>query len=134
MTYSILARCSRTGRLGLAIATYTVCVGLYTNGVRAKVGATMTQSSIRQQNNGVVLDLLAQGLSVEQVLDQLRLGDAEFEYRQIGIVDGSGRAAAYSGPLGKPLCAHRIGGGYVALGSQTQADEDRGEEQQAGVR
>lgn len=117
MTFSILARCPRTGRLGLGITSYTVCVGLYANGVRANVGATMTQSSIRERNNGLVLNLLAMGHSGGQVLELLKVDDPDWDYRQIGIVDRVGNVVAYSGPKGRATCVHRIGQQYVALGN-----------------
>ena len=59
MTYSIIARCARTGEVGIAIATYTLAVGQYCDGLRANTGVTMSQASVRQVNNQIGLDLLA---------------------------------------------------------------------------
>jgi len=35
MIYTILGRCQRAGRLGFGIATFSITVGLYCNGVAA---------------------------------------------------------------------------------------------------
>ena len=44
MTFSIIARCPRTGQLGLAAASYSVAIGLYSdNAIRENTGVTLTQ-------------------------------------------------------------------------------------------
>jgi uncharacterized Ntn-hydrolase superfamily protein len=67
MTYTLLARCPRTGRLGLGIATYSICVGLYCNGMRSRTGVTISQAFVNQGNNGLALQLLAQGFGPTRV-------------------------------------------------------------------
>ena len=52
MTFTIVARCSRSGQVGIGIATYSIGVGLYCNGLRANAGATMTQAFVNQGNFG----------------------------------------------------------------------------------
>ena len=44
MTFTLLARCPKSGQVGIGIATYSICVGLYCNGLRGKTGATMSQA------------------------------------------------------------------------------------------
>ena len=61
MTFTLLARCPKTGQVGIGIATYSICVGLYCNGLRGNVGATMSQAFVNQGNNPLALRLLAQG-------------------------------------------------------------------------
>ena len=46
MTFTLLARCPKTGQVGIGIATYSICVGLYCNGLRGNVGATMSQAFV----------------------------------------------------------------------------------------
>ena len=48
MTFTIVARCSRSGQVGIGIATYSIGVGLYCNGLRSNAGATMTQAFVNQ--------------------------------------------------------------------------------------
>ena len=71
MTFTLVARCPKSGQMGISIATYSIGVGLYCNGLRANVGATMTQAFVNQGNNTLALRLLAQGFSPARVLDEL---------------------------------------------------------------
>jgi uncharacterized Ntn-hydrolase superfamily protein len=117
MTYSILARCARTGQLGLAVASYSVAIGLYSDGaVRPNVGATFTQGNANPRNNRLALALLAQGHGPQHALRELAGSDPDFDYRQVGIVDREGRAQAHSGAMLHAWTGHRAGLGYVALG------------------
>ena len=62
MTYSIIARCPRTGQLGIGIASYSIAIGLYCDGaVRANTGVTLTQGFPNPRNNYLAINLLAQG-------------------------------------------------------------------------
>lgn len=46
MSFSILARCARTGGLGLGVASYSIAIGRHCDAaVRPGVGATFTQSN-----------------------------------------------------------------------------------------
>lgn len=117
MTYTIVARCPRTRQLGIGIATYSICVGLYCNGLRANVGATMSQAFVNQGNNPLGLRLLAQGFSPGRVLEELRLSDPDAEYRQIAVIDRDGTAVGYTGRKTRGYAAHRVGAGYVAMGN-----------------
>jgi len=51
MTYSIVARCPRTGQLGIGVASYSMAIGLYCDGaVRANTGVTLTQGFPNPRN------------------------------------------------------------------------------------
>ena len=117
MTFTIVARCSRSGQVGIGIATYSIGVGLYCNGLRANVGATMTQAFVNQGNNTLALRLLAKGFMPARVIDELSANDPDFAYRQIAVIDREGRAAAYSGPKTRGYSGHEVGDGYVAMGN-----------------
>jgi uncharacterized Ntn-hydrolase superfamily protein len=117
MTYTLLARCPLTGQVGIGIATYSICVGLYCNGLRGNTGAVMTQAFVNQSNNPLALKLLAQGFRPDHVLDELKANDPYSEYRQIAVIDRVGRIAAYSGPKNRGWAGHKVGEGYVAMGN-----------------
>jgi uncharacterized Ntn-hydrolase superfamily protein len=117
MTFTLLARCPRTGQVGIGIATYSICVGLYCNGLRGNVGATMSQAFVNQGNNPLALRLLAQGYTPQRVLDDLKANDPNHEFRQIAVIDRLGRVAASTGARNRGWAGHRIGEGYVAMGN-----------------
>ena len=117
MTFTVIGHCPRTGRLGIGIATFSITVGLYTNGVRARTGVTMSQAFVNQANNQVALRLMAQGLGPDAVMARLEANDVDFDYRQIGIIDRDGKAVAHTGPGTRGWSGHVTGPGYVAFGN-----------------
>jgi uncharacterized Ntn-hydrolase superfamily protein len=117
MTFTLLARCPASGQVGIGIATYSICVGLYCNGIRGNVGATITQAFVNQGNNPLALRLLEQGFAPARILDELKANDPDFEYRQIGIIDREGQMAAYTGPKTRGWAGHKVGDGYVSMGN-----------------
>jgi uncharacterized Ntn-hydrolase superfamily protein len=117
MTFTLLARCPKTGQVGIGIATYSITVGLYCTGLRGNTGATMTQAFVNQGNNPLALRLLAQGFTPEHVLAELKANDPHHEYRQIALIDRLGRLAAYSGAKNRGWAGHVTGEGYVAMGN-----------------
>lgn len=117
MTFTLLARCPKSGQVGIGIATYSITVGLYCNGLRGNVGATMTQAFVNQGNNPLALGLLAQGYAAEHVMSELEANDPNHEFRQIAVIDRMGRIAAYSGPKNRGWAGHVTGDGYVAMGN-----------------
>jgi uncharacterized Ntn-hydrolase superfamily protein len=117
MTYTILGRCHRTGRLGIGIATFSITVGRYCYGVRAMTGVTVSQAFANEKNNQLALRLLAQGFTAGSVLQQLMANDRYFDYRQIGVIDRSGTAVAYTGPHTRGWSGHVTGDNYIAFGN-----------------
>src|SRR5262245_26618616 len=117
MTFTLVARCPKSGQMGIGIATYSICVGLYCNGLRPNVGATMSQAFVNQGNNTLALRLLEQGFAPAHVLDELAANDPDFTYRQIAVIDRNGSAVAYSGPKTRGWSGHKVGEGYVAMGN-----------------
>jgi uncharacterized Ntn-hydrolase superfamily protein len=117
MTYSIVARCPRTGQFGISIASYSIAIGRYTNGaLRANTGATQSLGAPHPRNNYFAIDLLAQGRTAVQALNELVANDPQSAYRQIAVVDREGTAVAHSGAQLRGWAGHRIGTGYVAFG------------------
>src|SRR5258707_5164757 len=117
MTYTVLGRCHKTGRLGIGIATFSITVGRYCRGVRAMAGVTISQAFANERNNQLALRLLAQGFSAGSVLLQLVANDRYFDYRQIGVIDRSGTAVAHTGPRTRGWSGHVTGENLVAFGN-----------------
>lgn len=119
MTYSIIARCPHTGRLGLGIASYTMAIGQYTDAaVRPNTGATLTQGNANPRNNRLAMNLLAQGFSASAGLKELLANDSTHAYRQIGVLDREGNAAVHTGAQLPGWAGHMQGEGRVVLGCQ----------------
>jgi uncharacterized Ntn-hydrolase superfamily protein len=96
-TFSISARCARTGMLGVAVSTAVPGVGGICPFVKPGVGAVSTQSWVNPYLGIDGLKLLGQGNTAQQALDALIDADPGKDVRQLGIVDAAGRSAAWSG-------------------------------------
>jgi uncharacterized Ntn-hydrolase superfamily protein len=117
MTYSIIGRCARTGRLGLGIATYSLVVGGRCEGIAANVGVCKTQAFPNRGNDPLGIKLLAEGLLPARVMAMLEANDPNHSYRQIAIMDREGRIAAHTGPGTRGWSGHQQGADCVAFGN-----------------
>jgi uncharacterized Ntn-hydrolase superfamily protein len=116
-TFSISARCGRSGMLGVAVSTAVPGVGGLCPFVRPGVGAISTQSWVNPYLGIDGLTLLADGLSAQQTLDKLMALDPGREVRQIGIVDGRGGSAAWSGSACTDWFGHITGPDFAVQGN-----------------
>ncbi len=116
-TFSIVARCDITGRLGVAVATAVPAVGSMCPFTRANVGAVSTQSWVNPYLAIAVLDAIAQGTDAPAALEQVMATDEGRELRQIGVVDAQGRAASWSGEDCTSWFGHEVGGGFAVQGN-----------------
>jgi uncharacterized Ntn-hydrolase superfamily protein len=117
MTFSITARCERTGELGVAVATAWFAVGSICPAVRAGVGAVASQALVNPNLREACLDRIAAGAGPELALAEALEMDASPEQRQVGVVDAAGRAAAHTGTACASHSGHRIDGSCVVAGN-----------------
>lgn len=96
MTYSIVARDPATGELGVAVQSRWLNVGSGVPWAEPGVGAVATQSFMLESYGPLGLEAMRGGASAPDALGQLLEADARREVRQVGMVDGSGRAAAFT--------------------------------------
>jgi uncharacterized Ntn-hydrolase superfamily protein len=102
MTFSIAARCPRTGMIGLAISSSSPAVAARCAHARAGIGAVASQNITDPRLGPRGLDLMAAGLSASVALAALVAQEPLIGYRQLTLVDVKGGAAWYSG-------AHTLG-------------------------
>jgi len=117
LTFSIVARCPRTGQLGVAVSTAVPAVGAMCPFVRTGVGAVSTQSWVNPYLAVQTLDAIAAGRSAPDALRAALENDDAREFRQIGVVDAKGLAAAWSGDECTGWFGHRLGDGYAVQGN-----------------
>jgi uncharacterized Ntn-hydrolase superfamily protein len=117
MTFSIIARCPTTGRLGLGITTFSIAAGGRCEGIRHGVGICKTQAYVKRDNDLLAIDLLEQGFEPAAVMQQLEHNDPDHAWRQIAILDRLGKAAAHTGSGTRPWSGHHVGDGFVAFGN-----------------
>lgn len=106
MTFSISARCRRTGMFGIAVSSSSPCVAARCAHARAGVGVVATQNITDPTLGPKGLDLMASGLSAPEALAKLKATAPHLDYRQVALVDRQGGTASFSGS--KTLGTHRI--------------------------
>jgi uncharacterized Ntn-hydrolase superfamily protein len=113
VTYSVVARCPHTGRLGVAVQSHFFGVGAVVPWVRSGVGAVATQATAEVAHGPDGLARLAAGRSAQEALDDVLGADPHADARQVGIVDVEGRAAAHTGGSCIAHAGHVVGGGFA---------------------
>lgn len=96
-TFSIVARDTVTGDIGVAVQSHWFSVGSVVSWAEAGVGAVATQSLVNTSYGPRGLELLKAGLTPQEALDELIEEDEGRAYRQVAIIDTQGRVAAYTG-------------------------------------
>ena len=116
-TFSIAARCPRSGMLGVAVSTAVPAVGSICPFIKPSVGAIATQSWVNPYLGIDGLVLLEQGLSAQACLDKLIGDDPGRTVSQLGIVDAQGRTAVHTGSDCVDWAGHKTGNQFSVQGN-----------------
>lgn len=123
MTFSIVGRDPRTGALGMAVTSSSPCVAARCTHLRDGVGAVTSQNVTDPTLGPAILDLLESSLDAQAALDRALEGYRTASFRQLAVVDASGRIAHFSGE--GTLGTHRVvvGDQVVAAGNLLSSPE-----------
>jgi len=116
-TYSICACDLEARQWGVAVQSKFLAVGSVVPWAEPLAGAIATQAYANPRYGPEGLALLRGGASAEEAVERLTSDDAGRAERQLGIVDGHGRAASYTGESCNDWAGHRTGAGYAAQGN-----------------
>jgi len=116
-TYSIAACDLDAGQWGVAVQSKFLSVGSVVPWAEPHVGAIATQAYANPRYGPDGLALLREGLKAEEVVQRLVAADDGRDERQLGIVDGHGGSASWTGPKCNEWAGHRTGPGYAAQGN-----------------
>jgi uncharacterized Ntn-hydrolase superfamily protein len=116
-TFSIAAADSKTGEVGVAVASRFFAVGTVVPHCRAAVGAIATQAFANTTFGPRGLELLARGLTPAETVQVLLRGDQQPDRRQVGIVAAGGESVTYSGTGCNAWAGGRRGPGYAVQGN-----------------
>ncbi len=111
-TFSIVARDSVTGQLGVAVQSHWFSVGPVVPWAEAGVGAIATQSFVKIDYGPDGLDRLRKGETPRQALDAMLAADSGREVRQVAILDAKGNVAAHTGNKCIIYASHITGPGF----------------------
>lgn len=97
MTFSLVARCPRSGQFGVAALTAEMGVGKLVGHVSPSVGAAASQASMNPYLAIDGLRLMAEGLDASAALAEVVRRDPGRAVRQCALVDADGGTAAWTG-------------------------------------
>jgi uncharacterized Ntn-hydrolase superfamily protein len=101
----------------VAVQSKFLAVGCVVPWAEPRVGAIATQAWANPRYGPEGLALLRERLPAKDVVVRLTDADDERAQRQLGVVDGQGRAASYTGVECNDWAGHRTGAGYAAQGN-----------------
>ncbi|HEX9660611.1 MAG TPA: DUF1028 domain-containing protein, partial [Rhodothermales bacterium] len=113
-TYSIVARDSVTGEMGVAVQSHWFSVGPIVPWAEAGVGAVATQSFVEVSYGPLGLELMRAGRTADQALAALVSTDQGEAVRQVAMVDAGGNVSAHTGSSAIFAAGHQVGAGYSA--------------------
>ncbi len=116
-TYSIVACDLDAGRWGVAVQSKFLAVGWVVPWAQPGVGAVATQAYANPRYGPQGLELLREGLSAEDVVARLTEADEGRDARQLGVVDGRGGSASFTGPECHDWAGGRTGPCFAAQGN-----------------
>ena len=116
-TYSIAACDLEAGQWGVATQSKFLGVGSVVPWAEPQIGAIATQAYANPRYGPDGLALLREGLSAEEVVERLTQADEGRDHRQLGVVDGNGGSASYTGSECMDWAGGRTGPRYAAQGN-----------------
>ncbi len=116
-TFSIVAYDPQKQEWGVAVQSKFMAAAAVVSWARAGAGAVATQSYANLSYGPLGLEMMAQGMTAEQTIYALTQSDDGRAQRQVGVVDKSGRAAAYTGEDCHDWAGHIVGDGFACQGN-----------------
>ncbi|TBU85176.1 DUF1028 domain-containing protein [Phytopseudomonas dryadis] len=118
MTFSIVARCPRTGQFGVAAATAMPAVGKLLSHAAAGAGAVATQAQVNPYLGLDGLALLRQGYSAPAALTRLMATDPCMALRQCALIDRNGDSVCWTGERCIPWAGSLAGEQFSVQGNR----------------
>lgn len=116
-TFSITARCEKTGQLGIAVSTKLPAVGFLCPYIEPGVGAVATQSFVNPYIAINGLKYLKSGLPLKEVYERLIDEDPQISLRQFSIVNHKGESICFTGENCDTWNGDKSGYNYAIAGN-----------------
>lgn len=117
MTFSIIARCHKTGQFGAAISSSSPAVAARCIQARAGVGVATSQNITDPYLASILLDMTQYDLAPEESIAELVKNTDFIEYRQLSVLNGDEKPAAFSGKYTLGMHSECIGEHAVGAGN-----------------
>ncbi|MDJ0951483.1 MAG: DUF1028 domain-containing protein [Alphaproteobacteria bacterium] len=118
MTFSIAARCPRTGAFGVAVTSSSICVAARCAFVRHRVGAALSQNLTDPELGKALLAACAVGNAAPEAIRAVtETAGPSIAFRQLAVVDAEGRVGHFTGERALGVSGAAEGNGCVAVGN-----------------
>lgn len=122
-TFSIVARDTATGEMGVAVQSHWFSVGTSVSWAEAGVGAIATQSFTNKSFGIRGLNLIRSGLTAQKALDSLLKEDEGRDVRQVAIIDNKGNVAVHTGKNCIDYASHIKGNNFSVQSNMMLTDK-----------
>lgn len=116
MTFSIAAVCERTGHLGYAVTTSSVCVGARV-GLLADNCVVFSQARTDPRLHAPGAAEFARSNSAEAAIKAMKSAGTFLHWRQLGVLSRTGESAHHTGSSCLPVSGGLAGKNCLALGN-----------------
>ncbi len=116
-TYSIIARDSVTGELGMGVQSKAFGAGNRAMHAKGGLAIIAHQAAANPMYGAIGIELLQAGYTPEEALSMMVGSDEGRDRRQVAILDHTGRSAAWTGIGASDWKGHRCGVDYCAQGN-----------------
>lgn len=117
MTFTIIARCPRSGEAGIAITTVSLAVGGLVPFYTPAGDIIATQAYACAKDGHVMLQAMLAGDRADAAMARARAADPHESYRQFMILARNGDAVAYTGPDCRPWAGDIVDGDVIVAGN-----------------
>ena len=117
MTFSIIARCKKTGQIGGAVSSSSPAVASRCLHGRAGVGMVMSQNITDPTLGTKILDALEQGHTPKNAIQHLVDKEDFIQYRQLVALNNEDKGAVFSGDYTLGVHANFIGDDVISAGN-----------------
>lgn len=116
-TFSIVAYDPQRQEWGVAVQSKFLAAAALVSWAQAGAGAVATQSFANLTYGPDGLALMAQGTSAAEAVEIVTTADTDQQTRQVGMVDKTGQAAAFTGAECMDWAGHIVGDGFACQGN-----------------
>lgn len=116
MTYSIVARDSASGAMGVCVTTTVACVGALAPHVSLRA-AVSTQAYVNVDLGLEILERIEDGQQIDAALHAALRADPGREQRQLVGIDSAGLTSAFTGSEVLPDSGHLLGRDHAVAGN-----------------
>lgn len=123
MTFSIIARCNKTGQFGGAICSSSPAVAARCIQAKAGVGVATSQNITDPYLANILLDMTKYDLAPEDSIAELVKNTDFIEYRQLSVINSDEQPAAFSGKYTLGVHSQCIGEHAVGAGNLLENED-----------